>query len=372
MADVSLNHLTRSFATAPPAGVFDLSLNVADGEMLAVVGPSGAGKTTLLRLIAGLEAPDSGAISIARKDVTRLPPHDRDIGILAQRAAIYPHLSVQRNLSIGLEMSRASVSRPEMERRVQHAIKLLGLGDILDRRANELSGGERQRVALGRLMVRRPAVWLLDEPFVHLELARKTEFRQQLHLLRDQLPTTIIIVTHDPVEAQTLGQRLAVLQGGRLRQVDSPAAIYARPLDRFVAELLAWPGLNLAYGILVRSGEPDKGLLFAAANGSFRLPVPAELATHGAAGQPVTVGIRPEDVQAVAASPSTRDGSAHLPGWRVRLAEFVAPQWLITAERSDLRWFFWSAAASPRGETVDLAIAPERVHWFDGNTGMRM
>jgi multiple sugar transport system ATP-binding protein len=372
MADVSLAHLTRSFAATPPAGLFDVSLQIADGEIMAVVGPSGAGKTTLLRLIAGLESPDSGVISIAGKDVTSLPPRGRDIGLLPQHSALYPHLSIRRNLSIGLEMSRVRVSALETERRIEHAIKLLELGDIMNRRPNELSGGERQRVALGRLMVRRPAVWLLDEPIVHVDSARKTEFRQQLHLLRDQLPTTIIIVTHDPVEAQTLGQRLAVLQGGRLRQVDTPAEAYARPVERFVAEFLAWPGLNLANGILVRSAEPDKGLLFAAADGSFRLPVPAELATHGAEGQPVTLGIRPEDVHAGAASPSIRDGSVHLQGWRVRVGEFVAPRWLTTAEKGAMRWFVWSEASPTRGESLDLTIGTKCIHWFDGKTGLRL
>ena len=269
-------------------------------------------------------------------------------------------------------MSRTDVAVSEKAKRVDQAIALLQLEHVLDRRPYQLSGGEQQRVAVGRLMVRRPALWLLDEPFGHLDAGTKTEFRQQLHLLRRHIPTTMMVVTHDPVEAQTLGQRLAVLEMGRLRQVDEPATIHARPADRFVAGFLGWPAMNLTDGILVRSPEPDKGILFAAADGSFRLPVPAELVTHDAAGQPVTVGIRPEDLQAASASPSIRDESIILPGWHVQVWECILPRWLTTAERGGQRWKFWSNGAMPIGSELDLVLRADRLHWFDSRSGLRL
>ena len=372
MPEVAVSHLTRSYATSSPAGLFDLSLKIHDGETLAVVGPSGSGKTTLLRLIAGLETPDSGIVEIAGRDVTALPPHERDVGILPQNPALYPHLNVRRNLSIGLEMSRIALSPGEMDRRVDDAIGFLGLESLLDRRPFQLSGGEKQRVALGRLMVRRPSVWLLDEPFEHLDAGRKTEFRRQLHLLRGHLPATILLVTHDPVEAQTLGRRVAVLESGRLRQVDEPAAIHARPANRFVAAFFAWPAMNFADGILVRASEPDKGLLFAAADGSFRLPVPAELVTHDAAGRPVTVGIRPEDLQVRRSPPLANDAVIALPGWQVCLAEFMPPRWLALVELGRQRWSLWVTEPPALGEQVELEVPIERLHWFDGRNGIRM
>jgi ABC-type sugar transport system ATPase subunit len=372
MPEVSVSHLTRSYATSSPAGLFDLSLKIHDGETLAVVGPSGSGKTTLLRLIAGLETPDAGTIEIAGRDVTGLAPHQRDVGILPQHPALYPHLDIRRNLSIGLEMSRLKVDSREIDRRVDEAVQFLGLDSVLDRRPFQLSGGEQQRVALGRLMVRRPSVWLLDEPFGHLDSGRKTEFRRQLHLLRGHVPATILLVTHDPVEAQTLGRRVAVLDSGRLRQVDEPAQIHARPADRFVAAFFAWPAMNFTDGILVRASEADKGLLFAAADGSFRLAVPAELVTHDAAGRPVTVGIRPEDILVPRIPQPSCDEVMALAGWRVRLLEYMPPRWLALLELGNQRWSVWFAEPPAIGDQVELAIPMERIHWFDGRNGIRI
>lgn len=375
MAEVVLQHLTRQFAASAPAGLFDFSLHISSGELMAIVGPSGAGKSTLLRLIAGLERSDSGSIRIGGRDVTQQPPHARNIGLIAQRPAIYPHLSVRRNLSIGMEMwqgrhRESRVDAREIDRRVNEAIELLALGSILDRRSDQLSGGEAQRVALGRLLVRRPPVWLLDEPFSHVDPSRKNEFRQYLHLLRARLTTTMILVTHDPVEAMTLGQRLAVLESGRLRQVDSPAEIHARPADRFVAGFVGWPPLNLADGVLVRGAEPDQNLRFAAADGSFHLPVPAELVTHGAEGQPVAVGIRPEHLDLTAAAvPLTTSDRITIPGWRVVRSEFAPPRWLVHMELGQNQWRAWSDEPL---ETATLKLPLRNLHWFDGRSRKRM
>ncbi len=379
MAAVSLIHLTRTFDAATRAGIFDFSLEIPDGEICTVVGPSGAGKTTLLRLIAGLDQPDAGGIRLAGRDVTRLPPQERDAGLLAQRPALYPHLSIRRNIAIGLEMWQSRrrqehVASVELNRRVDEAVQLLDLRSVLDRRPEELSGGEQQRVALGRILVRRPAVWLLDEPLSHLDSARKIEFRRHLHLLRGRVPTTILLVTHDPVEALTLGQRLAVMDAGRLRQAGSPADVYARPADRFVAGFLGWPALNLAEGTLVRSEGQDEGFRFAAADGAFHLPVPAELATHGAGGQPVAVGIRPEELDlADAASPPRADVSVVLPGWRVAQVEFAPPRWLVGVERGQWSWLLWQSGPPPaQGQSVNLRFTARNLHWFDGRSGLRM
>lgn len=372
---IALSHLTRAFD--PAAGLFDFSLQIPSGELLTVVGPSGAGKSTLLRLIAGLEEADSGSVHFAARDVTRLPPHERNIGLLSQRPALYSHLSIERNLSIGLEMWQSRhrdqrVLPAETNRRVAEAIELLELGSLLNRRPEELSGGEQQRIALGRVLVRRPPVWLLDEPLSHLDAARKIEFRRHLHLLRASFAATIVLVTHDPVEALTLGQRLAVLNAGHLVQVGTPPEVYARPADRFVAGFLGWPALNLADGVLVRD-EAGGGLRFAAANGLFHLPVPAELVTHGAEGQPVAVGIRPERLTpAPPAHPPASEGSITLPGWRVVRAEFVPPRWLVTVACGPVEWRLWGESPAPAGEGLDLRLSRPDLHWFNGRDGKRL
>jgi multiple sugar transport system ATP-binding protein len=243
---------------------------------------------------------------------------------------------------------------------------------VLDRRPHQLSGGEQQRVALGRVLVRRAAVWLMDEPFAHLETPRKIQLRRDLHLLRGTQPATMISVTHDPDEAFALGQRLAVLQAGRLEQVGEPFAVYTRPNTRFVAEFLGAPGMNLSDGTLVPADAgADQCLCFAAADGSIRLPVPAELATHGAAGRPVTAGIRAEDL--LPAVPSHTD-SVVLPGWTIRLVEASPPRRLITVARGRATWFLWWDRGTPPkvGDIIDLLVECQRVHWFDGTSRNRL
>src|SRR5437879_4689289 len=241
------------------AGVRDVSLRVADGERLVLVGPSGAGKSTLLRLVAGLETPDAGRVLFDDTDVTRWPPHRRGVALVAQKPALYPHLNVGRNLAIGVELRQAAgrwrrrlLGRPdpvpaaELAARVAEAARVLGLTNLLDRRPHQISGGEQQRVALGRAFVTRAAVWLLDEPFAHLDLALRARVRGELHLLRGRLGATMMDVTHDPVEARALGQRVAVLRAGTVEQTGPTADVYDRPRSRFVATSLGWPPMNMA------------------------------------------------------------------------------------------------------------------------------
>lgn len=362
MASVTLESLTRQFVATPFAGIRDVSLQIADGECLTVIGSSGSGKTTLLRLVAGLDSPDSGAVRIGARDVTRLAPAERDIALVSQRPALYPHLPVRRNLAVGLELRRPRVSRAEISRRVDEAVAWLGLDSLLNRRPFQLSGGEQQRVALGRALVRRPAVWLMDEPFSHLDAARKVQFRRDLLLLMGRSPTTMILVTHDPDEASSLGQRLAVLHEGRVIQAGRPADLFARPAHRRVAELLGTPAMNLVDGALSsRSGE---SLLFAAADGAFRLLVPAELATR-AEGRPVTLGLRPEAISPAPLASPASDILTRVPGWRVRSVERLFPRCLVTATLGVWAWAVWWPGEPPAiGDEVTLDLDLRQGIWM--------
>ena len=229
MASVTLRRLAKRYDPHGRPALEELSLAVNDGEFFVLLGPSGCGKTTALRCIAGLDEPSAGEVLIGERDVTRLDPAARDVAMVFQTHALYPHLTVRRNIAFGLEVRR--VPAAEIARRVQQAADRLGLGTLLDRRPWELSGGERQRVALGRALVREPQVFLLDEPLSHLEPTLRAELRAELLELHRALHTTVVYVTHDQIEAMTMGQRIAVLERGRLRQVGTPAELYGRPAD---------------------------------------------------------------------------------------------------------------------------------------------
>src|SRR5207245_10465916 len=237
MAQVQLEHVTKLYPNGV-RGVSNLSLEVADGELLAIVGPSGSGKTTTLRLIAGLESVTSGTIRIGGRVVNAVAPRDRDLAMVFQRPALYPHLNVRRNILFGLKLRRAARSRQEREAAVEEVARLLRIEHLLNRKPAELSGGERQRVALGRAIIRRPAVFLLDEPLSHLDVGLRTEMRQELHLLQRRLRATMIYVTHDPAEALTLADHLVVLHCGTAVQAGRPAELCERPCNRTVAGLL--------------------------------------------------------------------------------------------------------------------------------------
>jgi multiple sugar transport system ATP-binding protein len=278
--------------------VDDLTLSVAEGEFVVLAGPSGCGKTTTLRLIAGLEEPSGGRIAIAGRAMGSVAPKDRDVAMVFQNYALYPHLSVQANLAFGLRMRRTG--RAEIRRRVVEAADMLGLGPLLSRRPSELSGGQRQRVALGRAIVRRPKIFLFDEPLSNLDAGLRADMRRQIRQLQARLGTTTVYVTHDQTEAMTLGQRIAVLRAGRIQQVADPLTLYQRPANRFVAGLIGSPAMNFFDGRIERR---DGGLLFDA--GDFRLPIPdaAKETLAPLAGRPITLGIRPEHIGLPAAEP---------------------------------------------------------------------
>ena len=244
MAGIGLVHVTKRFA-ADVVAVDDVSLEIDDGEFVVLVGPSGCGKSTLLRMIAGLEEVTEGAIEIGGRDVTDLAPRHRDIAMVFQSYALYPHMSVRDNLGYGLKVRRTQ--KAEIRRRVDEVAELLGLDELLERRPAALSGGQRQRVAMGRAIVREPRAFLMDEPLSNLDAKLRVSMRAHLANLHARLGATTVYVTHDQVEAQTLGQRVAVMRDGRVQQVASPHELYTHPVNLFVAAFIGSPAMNLAH-----------------------------------------------------------------------------------------------------------------------------
>ncbi|HEY3280450.1 MAG TPA: ABC transporter ATP-binding protein [Gemmatimonadales bacterium] len=285
MASVTLRGLTKVFDGTAQAAVHELSLEVRDGEFLVLLGPSGCGKTTALRCIAGLEEPTAGEVLIGDRVVTHLPPAERDVAMVFQNYALYPHLSVRENIAFALEVR--GVPPGDVTRRVAETAVRLGLGELLDRRPAQLSGGQRQRVALARAIVRAPHVFLFDEPLSNLDPNLRIALRAELLALHRALRATMIYVTHDQVEAMTMGQRIAILHLGRLRQVGTPADVYERPADAFAARFVGSPGMNVLQGRV--RGLADGGRVVEVGT----LSVPIELSTYEGELQ---LGIRPEHV----------------------------------------------------------------------------
>jgi multiple sugar transport system ATP-binding protein len=363
MPSLTLDGLARSFSRTA-VGLHPVSLHLPDGDCLAVVGPSGAGKSTLLRLIAGLDRPTAGRILFDGRDVTRLPPHRRGVAWVPQRPALYPHLTVERNLAIGLEMQERTPAA-DVAARVREAAEWLGLTPLLARRPHELSGGEQQRVVLGRAVVRRAAVWLLDEPFSHLDPVLRAQFRTILPLLQRRNGVTIIHVTHDPAEAFALGQRLAVLDRGQLAQEGTPADVWDHPNRASVAELLAGLPTTRLDGTVERH---PSGWRFRGPSGTpdWVLPVSPEKSWHD--GQRLTAVVRP--TEAAVAEPAT-DAPACVGGLTVARHERHPAGWLVVLTGRGQDWrAWWPAEAGPPPELGRPASwHARRVHWFDGQTG---
>ena len=334
---------------------------IGDGELLVLVGPSGCGKSTLLRLIAGLEEVTAGSIPIGERDVTHLEPRDRDIAMVFQSYALYPHMTVAENLGFGLKL-RGHASRGNRAACAaggEHA----RTGALLDRLPKQLSGGQRQRVALGRALVRHPQVFLLDEPLSNLDAKLRTSMRTEIARLHRSLGTTMIYVTHDQVEAMTLGQRIVVMNEGVVQQIDAPMSIYERPVNLFVAGFLGNPAMNLWRGVL-RSGEGGFDLV-----DTQVMPLGGRAAAK--AGSEVVVGVRPEHVHR--ALPHDLSCAIRFPAV-VDLVESVGSEAFLHA-----RYGNWQLAARvppqdlpAMGSTVTLGIAPEQLHFFDAATGVRL
>jgi len=360
MATVTFAGATRVYPKSDVAAVDSLNLEVADGELLVLVGPSGCGKTTTLRMLAGLEHVDSGSILIDGKDVVNLAPRDRDIAMVFQNYALYPHMNVAQNMSFALRM--AGVAKAEIEQRVRAAAKILDIEDYLERKPRHLSGGQRQRVAMGRAIVREPSVFLMDEPLSNLDAKLRVATRAEIAGLQAKLGVTTLYVTHDQVEAMTMGHRVAVMKDGVLLQCDTPRALYQEPVNAFVAGFIGSPPMNLL-DATVETG----GLRVGAAL------IPLSRALPVAVGAPVTVGVRPE-----ALTLATGEGIPATISIVEELgAEAFVHATLAGASRGDpehahiiLR--VESAAAPRNGESIHLRIKDGAMLFFDAVTGARI
>src|SRR6476660_7526539 len=289
MAEVHFRQATRVYPGNDEAAVDALDLDIADGEFMVLVGPSGSGKTTALRMLAGLEEVDAGGIYIGDRDVSDVPPKDRDVSMVFQNYALYPYLTVAAN--IGFPLRIAKVKKAEREKRVKEVAKLLGLTEYLERKPGQLSGGQRQRVAMGRAIVRSPAVFLMDEPLSNLDAKLRVETRSNIAQLQARLGTTTLYVTHDQVEAMTMGHRVALLKDGKLQQVDTPRNLYDRPGNAFVAGFIGSPAMNLRLVDIVPGG---------AQLGNIVLPLRKDVveAINAAGLKQVNLGVRPESFHA--------------------------------------------------------------------------
>jgi ABC-type sugar transport system ATPase subunit len=337
MAELRIAHVGKDHGAQRILG--DVSIDVADGEFLVLVGPSGCGKSTLLRCIAGLEELSRGAIFMNGADISRAEPRDRDIAMVFQSYALYPHLSVRDNLAFGLRMRKTPPA--EVARRVDEAAAMLGLGPLLERRPAQLSGGQRQRVAMGRAVVRRPQVFLFDEPLSNLDASLRGQMRVELKRLHQKLGATMVYVTHDQVEAMTLADRIAVLDQGALQQVGPPGELYARPANRFVARFIGTPEMNL-----VDAAAATAAGLCAA--------LPAGV---------TTAGVRAEDLQLA---------SSGVAG-RIDVVEALGPEALVHVAVAGLTLVARvDGRAVPRaGEAVQVSVDPARWHLFDA-AGVRV
>jgi multiple sugar transport system ATP-binding protein len=362
MATVSLDRVRKVYPNGY-VGVDDASFDIACGELLVLVGPSGCGKTTLLRMIAGLESISSGTLRIDGRVVNEVAPKDRDIAMVFQNYALYPHMTVAENLAFGLRLR--GKQRDEIERRVRDAARLLELENRLDATPAALSGGQRQRVALGRALVREPKVFLLDEPLSNLDAKLRLSMRVEIARLHRQLGTTTIYVTHDQVEAMTLGQRIVVLDGGRIQQIDTPMRLYDKPANLFVAGFLGCPAMNLLRGRLQRDGQ-------------WRLATPGgvldmgDLPVQTAALQAwvdreVTLGVRPEDLQPAHAGPLTLAACVEViepVGNEVFLNLRCGEQVLVSRVAPGL--------IPEQGSLLQMGMSADRLHFFDPASGVRI
>jgi ABC-type sugar transport system ATPase subunit len=341
-------------------GVSDVSLRVEDGELLVLVGPSGCGKTTLLRLLAGLEAPSAGTIHIGDRVVNDLPPQERNVAMVFQDYALYPHMTVRGNLEFPLRMR--GLPRPEREGRVERVSRLLEMDGLLGRLPRQLSGGQRQRVAMGRALVREPAAFLLDEPLSNLDARLRTQVRAEIDELQRRTGTTMLYVTHDQVEAMTLGHRIAILQQGRLQQVATPEEVYARPATAFVAGFIGSPPMNLLPVRMARDAAGRPALDVAGTLLVLDGPVPL------AAGQELVAGIRPEAVALAAGA-----GPGVLPA-RAEHSEYLGHETLVHARLEGdgaapcrlVARLPGQHAVAPGG-AVHLLLDPKRLHLFDAD-----
>jgi len=378
MAEIALRNITKVFA-GDVVAIDDVSLDIPDGEFIALVGPSGCGKSTLLRAIAGLEEVTAGEIQIGGRDVTDLAPRHRDIAMVFQSYALYPHMSVRQNLGYGLRVRR--MPKAEIRARVDEIAALLGLTDLLERKPAQLSGGQRQRVAMGRAIVRQPQAFLMDEPLSNLDAKLRVGMRASLAQLHQQLGVTTVYVTHDQVEAMTLGQRVAVMRDGLILQVDTPQVLYEQPRDLFVAGFIGSPAMNLVEATIA-DGDVRLGQLTVKLDPSRR--------PEGLESGPVILGIRPETFEDASFAPAELPtievevvvleelgSDAHV-FFRVHATRIAAETLgededstadLVTDRGSLLNARVDARTTARVGSPVRLAVDPSRFHFFDAVSG---
>src|SRR5215471_8823256 len=363
MASVTFQDATRIFPNTDRPAVDSLSLEVGDGEFLVLVGPSGCGKSTSLRMVAGLETVDEGSVSIGDRDVTHVVPKDRDVAMVFQSYALYPHMTVADNMGFALKMAR--IPKAEIRHRVAEAAKILDLDDYLERKPRALSGGQRQRVAMGRAIVRNPQVFLMDEPLSNLDAKLRVQTRAQIAALQRRLAVTTIYVTHDQVEAMTMGDRVAVLLDGILQQVDAPRALYDRPANAFVAGFIGSPAMNIKTVPLSESGANFAGMI---------LPLTREQVTAARAESvdaTVTVGFRPEDTDLVG---ETEGGMPILVDLVEELGSDAYVYGHVNLSGADERFVVRTdGRRTPRmGDTVYVKPRVGHHHAFNASTGSRI
>ena len=358
MARVSLRQVHKSYGET--AVIHGVDMEIADGELIVIVGPSGCGKSTLLRMVAGLEQITAGEIAIGERVVNRLEPKDRDIAMVFQNYALYPHMSVYENMSYGLRIR--GMPKEEIEQRVKKAGATLQLSQLLDRKPRQLSGGQRQRVAMGRAIVREPAVFLFDEPLSNLDAKLRVQMRLEIKKLQRQLGTTSIYVTHDQVEAMTLADRLIVMNAGNADQIGTPMDIYDRPASVFVAGFIGSPSMNFIPGDMNATGT-------AVVLGEQGQALPVDPPLPQAAGRKVTVGLRPEHLI------PAEQGQQHV-DLRVDMVEPLGADTLLhgqfVATNSDITLRLPGHVTLAHGTTLALTTEANRVHIFDRDSAKRL
>jgi multiple sugar transport system ATP-binding protein len=347
MAGLVLKDVTKSFDRKTV--LERINLELPEGELLVLLGPSGCGKSTLLRLIAGLEEADAGEIHIGDRRVDKLRPKNRNVALVFQNYSLYPHMSVRKNLAFPLKV--AGVPRTEIKQRVEKIASLIGLGDRLDSRPGQLSGGQRQRVALGRAVIREPSIFLLDEPLSNLDAELRIRMRQEIVRIQREVGKTMVHVTHDQAEALTMGDRIALLNDGRIEQLGSPEDLYRRPVNRFVAAFVGQPHINFVDATVTR-GEVTP----------FHVPAIGGIAAK--ASIPITVGIRPEAIRIESGAP--------LAG-RVETCEYVGDSYVVTLDFNKTSLVASNVQkAVPAGEQVSFRVDPEGVVYFNRETGRNL
>lgn len=361
MANVILTDLVKCFGKAEV--VHGINLNVVDKEFVVLVGPSGCGKSTVLRMVAGLEDITSGSIKIADRVVNNLAPKDRDAAMVFQNYALYPHMNVYKNMSFGLTLRK--MPKSEIDKRVKEAASILELNGLLSRKPHELSGGQRQRVAMGRAIVRRPAVYLFDEPLSNLDAKLRTQMRLEIKLLHTQVQNTIIYVTHDQVEAMTLADRIVVMRDGRIEQVGNPMEIFQHPANAFVAGFIGSPPMNLQPAQIVNSGNNQKLKV----TDRLEIPIPKKDNAPLTDGQKVIMGLRTEDIHLIDKSNNSRKLNYLVDG----VVKIVEPLGNETNLHMDLKGAQFIARSEGRrpfssGELLQMNLNLEHLHIFDAET----